>query len=93
MATILRELVERIDGRELLRVATADGETAYAQRLGHLLDLVGRSTVAEPLAEWIAARAPRVTPLVPGLPITGVARNLRWRVAVNDQAEADEGMA
>ena len=29
VATILRELVERIDGRELLRVATADAETAY----------------------------------------------------------------
>ena len=93
VATVLRELVERIDRRGLLRVATADGETAYAQRLGYLLDLVGRRTVAEPLAEWIGARAPRVTPLTPGLPITGMPRNLRWRVAVNDQVEADEGMA
>jgi len=39
VATVLRELVERIDRRGLLRVATADGETAYAQRLGYLLDL------------------------------------------------------
>ncbi len=93
VATFLRELGEPIDRRGLLRVATADGETAYAQRLGYLLDLVGPSTEAEPLAEWIGACAPRVTPLTPGLPITGMPRKLRWRLAVNDQVEADEGMA
>ena len=46
--------------------------------------------MAEPLAERIAARAPRVTPLTPGVPITGMPRNLRWRLAVNDQVEADD---
>ncbi len=48
--------------------------------------------MAEPLAKWIAARAPRVTPLPPGVPLTGMPRNLRWRVAVNDVVEAGEGM-
>ena len=43
--------------------------------------------------KWIAARAPRVTPLTPGVPITGMPRNLRGRVAVNDQVEADNGTA
>jgi predicted transcriptional regulator of viral defense system len=89
VATVLRELAERLDGGELLRVAKADGEVAYAQRLGYLLDRVGRQEVARALAEWVDARAPRVTALSPGEPITGAQRDARWRVAVNEEVDVE----
>lgn len=89
VATVCRELAERLDGTELVRVADIDGEVAYAQRLGYLLDLVGRQELARALAEWIAARAPRVAPLASGQPITGAQRNARWRVAVNEKVDVE----
>ena len=89
VATVLRELAERLDGAELVRVAEADREVAYAQRLGYLLDLVGRQQEARALAEWVAARAPRVAPLVSGQPITGAQRDATWRVAVNEELDVE----
>jgi hypothetical protein len=73
----------------LVRAAEADGEPAYAQRLGYLLDRVGRGKVAAPLSEWIRSKAPAVTPLRPDRSTAGAARDARWRVAVNEEVEAD----
>lgn len=93
VATVLRELAERIDGRELARAAEAEGEAAYAQRLGYLLDRVARQEQAELLAKWVAAQAPRVAPLSPGRPIARARRDARWHVAVNAKVEPDRGLA
>lgn len=89
VATLLTELAERLDPKALVCAAEADGEPAYAQRLGYLLDRVGRGEVAAPLAEWIRSKAPGVTRLRPDRPATGAARDARWRVAVNEEVEAD----
>lgn len=89
VATVLQELTERLDGGELVRVAEAAGEMAYAQRFGYLLDRVGRPEVARALAEWVDARAPRVTPLSPSAPIAGAERDARWRVAVNEEVDLE----
>ena len=93
VATVLRELAEHLDPEALVRSAEADGEPAYAQRLGYLLDSVGRSQVAAPLAGWIRSKAPGVTPLRSDRPATGAPRNARWRVAVNEEVEADGVLA
>lgn len=90
VATVLEELAERLDPQALVRAAEADGEVAYAQRLGHLLAHLGHASLAAPLAEWVRARAPRVTALRPDRPITGAPRASRWRVAVNDVIELDQ---
>lgn len=89
VATVLQELTERLDGGELVRIAEADSEVAYAQRLGYLLDRVGRQEVARALAEWVHARAPRVTPLSSRAPMTGAQRDARWRVAANDEVDVE----
>lgn len=89
VATVFQELAERLDGGELMRVVEADGEVAYAQRLGYLPDRVGRQEVARALAEWVQARAPRVTPLSSGAPMTGAQRDARWRVAVNEEVDIE----
>ena len=92
VATVLAELAEGLDGVDLVRVADAEGEVAYAQRLGYLFDLVRRPEPVQPLAEWVAARAPKIVPLTPGRPMTGAPRDFRWRLAVNDDVERDEGV-
>lgn len=90
VATILSELAERLDPRALVRAAEADDELAYAQRLGYLLDRIGRAELIGPLAEWLGAKAPRVVPLRPDRPIAGAPRASTWRVAVNEEVEAGE---
>lgn len=90
VATVLKELAERLDPQALVRAAEAEEEVAYAQRLGYLLDRIGHASLAAPLAEWVHTMAPRVTPLRPDRPITGAPRASRWRVAVNEVIEMDQ---
>jgi predicted transcriptional regulator of viral defense system len=93
VATVLHDLAELLDGGDLVRVGELEGEVAYAQRLGYLLELVGRVEPARPLADWVASKAPRIVPLDPTQAMTGAPRNLRWRLAVNDEVEPDQGIA
>ncbi len=88
VAIVLNELAERLDPVALVKAAEADGEPAYAQRLGHLLERLGHPELTASLHEWIKAKAPRVTPLRSDLPTSGVPRDRRWRVAVNEEVEA-----
>lgn len=93
VTTVLHDLAERLDGSDLVRVAELESEVAYAQRLGYLLELVGRTEPARPLADWVASKAPRIVPLDPTQAMTGAPRSLRWRLAVNDDVEPDQGIA
>lgn len=90
VATVLGELAERMEAGALVRAAEIEGELVYAQRLGYLLDRIGREELAAPLAEWLEAKAPRVVPLRPDRPIARAPRAARWRVAVNEEVEAGE---
>lgn len=71
VATVLHDLVERLDGGALAQAAEVESEVAYAQRLGYLLELVGRAEPAGPLADWVATKAPRIVPLDPSQAMTG----------------------
>ena len=88
VATVLSELAESIDSRELLVVA-ASVEVAVVQRTGFLLELVGAHQPADALAEWLSRVGSHPVALRPDLPIQHAPRNARWRVLVNDQVEPD----
>ena len=88
VATILTELAEHLDGKELVRLAELS-PIAWAQRLGYLLDLVGATKKTGELAEYIAEKKPAPTPLVPSKPFTGISQVPRWRILVNARVEAE----
>ena len=88
VATVLSELAESISPLSLLEEARK-APLAWAQRLGFLLDLVGRSDVADGLLHFVGERALRVAPLDAGSSRTGARRSERWRVAVNVDVEPD----
>ena len=88
VATVLSELAESISPLNLLEEARK-APLAWAQRLGFLLDLVGRSDVADGLLHFVGDRARRVAPLDAGSSRTGARRSERWRVAVNVDVEPD----
>jgi predicted transcriptional regulator of viral defense system len=89
IATVLAELTEKMTGEKLAEVARAEGNVSIAQRLGHLLELAGASAISEQLAAWVDQRHPRFVPLRPDRSVKSAARDVRWRVLVNERVEVE----
>jgi len=88
VATILAELAENLDGKELVRLAELS-PIAWAQRLGYLLDMVGAQKKTGELAKYITERKPVPTPLSPSLTFEGISRLKPWNILVNTRVEAE----
>jgi predicted transcriptional regulator of viral defense system len=86
-ATVLVELSERMDAGALVKIAPLVS-LPDVQRLGYILDTVGKSELANPLAKWIQTQHPRLVPLRSGRP-TGAEINTRWHVRPNEKLEVD----
>lgn len=89
VATVLAELAEKIDAKRLVQLAATTSPKPWVQRLGFLLESVGRPEITEPLAAWIAREKPAVTPLAPKQTTQGAAHDTRWRVAINITVEPE----
>ena len=88
VATVLIELAEVLDGGALECVARLS-PVPWAQRLGYLLDQVGASDDAEPLARYVRGAARETTPLDPRSGPGRGARHPRWKLAVNTVVTPD----
>jgi len=86
-ATVLDELAERVDGQALVVVAPLV-RLPDVQRLGYLLEAIGQTDLASPLATWLKTQRPRAVPLLPGKP-ADVEVDKRWRVLPNEDLEID----
>ncbi|MFP4028930.1 MAG: type IV toxin-antitoxin system AbiEi family antitoxin [Candidatus Brocadiia bacterium] len=89
IATILSELAETLDEKELKRVARLMPYHSIIQRFGYIMDFLGKSALVEPLAEWLAGRNPSRVKLHPGMGYGNGERNKKWEVIVNYQLEPD----
>ena len=89
VATVLAELAARMDATRLVAVAQAGGEVPVVQRLGYLLEQVGRADLAVPLAEFVREQGPRYVALEPASTDEVTATDARWRVRVNSAVEAE----
>lgn len=89
VALVLRELADRIDGTRLVD-ASRGVERTVAQRLGWLLDHLGESERAEPLARALAAVQLFPAALRPDLSDRTLGPDPRWGVIANAEIEEDE---
>jgi predicted transcriptional regulator of viral defense system len=87
-ATILADLVEKIDANRLAQAAESAPIT-WAQRLGYLLDFIEAHEAAAPLAAYVAGHAHEATPLLPSAPVIDSARNRTWKLFENATVEPD----
>jgi len=87
--TVLQELAEVIDPSRLVEAAEADGNLAYAQRIGWLLERTSFAGKAAKLAKWVKGRKPFLARLEPSLPTRGCQRDKRWMLLVNTEVEGD----
>ncbi len=88
VATILTDLAESIDP-VLLPAAAASAPLRWAQRLGYVLDLVGASSVAEPLQSYVRDKVSEYTFLAPESPSTNPHRDTNWKIMVNTELEPE----
>ncbi len=86
-ATVLVELAERIDAEALVGMAPLV-RIPDVQRLGYLLDAVGVSALADPLARWLQTRPRRAVRLRPGGQ-ANVELEQRWHVLPNEELDID----
>jgi len=87
--TVLQELAESIKGKDLLEAAKLERKLAYVQRLGYLLEKIGRGDIVSPLARWVASRQPTMIALKPRLPQKGFPRDRRWNIIENAKVEGE----
>ena len=87
--TVLQELGEPITSTGLVKAAKADGNLAFAQRLGWLLEKAGYARLTDALARWIDEKKPFPVKLEPSLPVKGATLNNRWSLMVNTDVEGD----
>ena len=88
VATVLTELAEKLDAVKLAALAPSYA-VPEAQRAGFLLDFVGYSQLADPLADWLKDRRCRAVALRPDVPAGDCTIDPRWRVIVNEVVEVD----
>jgi predicted transcriptional regulator of viral defense system len=88
VATVLSELVDRIDPQRLAAAAHA-APIAWSQRLGYLMHLAGAVDHVRLLQEHVREHARDATPLVPGRAFRTSARDAAWKVYVNAAVEGD----
>ncbi len=89
VATVLQELGEALDPAKLAAAAKLDGNLAYAQRLGWLLEQNGFAAKAVRLAQWVSGQHPLPAKLVPAIPIKGSPFNQRWNLWINAEIKGD----
>lgn len=87
VATVVSELVERLDAARLAEAAQAV-PVPWAQRLGYVLEVVGGGSRTGPLADVVRQRAREYVPLATGSR-RARKRSTRWRLELNARIEAE----
>ncbi len=88
VATVLSEMVEVIEPEKLVTVAELSPIT-WVQRLGYLLESVGSEESWQPLSEYINAKKPVRSPLLPSVTIKGAVFSKRWQIYINTKVESE----
>ncbi|MFN7974666.1 MAG: type IV toxin-antitoxin system AbiEi family antitoxin [Acidobacteriota bacterium] len=87
VATVLAELAEHVD-RAALKGEARRAPVAWVQRLGYLLDLVGKQNLARQLHPCVRS-VKEDAPLLRSKRRAGAPRDARWRLAVNSSVVPD----
>lgn len=89
VATVIHELGEKLDKKKLLELTIVFKESAWAQRLGYLLETLGYVDTAQLLLDHLKTTKSRMIPLVPYLGIDNAEKCKKWRIYINANVESD----
>lgn len=88
VATVIRELNEKINSKLLPKLADIHNDTPLAQRVGYLLETFGEKNITS-LQQWIKKRDAQVIKLEPKKSMSK-RESHKWLVNINVEIEADE---
>ena len=89
VATILTELVEKLDCKKLSELAISGEVVRAIQRVGYLLEQVGAQVFANTLWTMTHPYFKRMVPLSAKAPIKDALKNQRWKININTNVESD----
>ena len=86
VVTVLSELAEKLDAKQLCRVVKGHDEAIVAQRLGYLLEKLGHKELSNGFADWIQDAPMRLLDPTAG---PRASENRKWRLLVNAHVEPE----
>lgn len=89
VATVLAELTEQMKNKKALIKEATRAPSAWVQRLGYLLELVGAGTLADSLDGVLSDRTVFPVALAPWLNMRDAKLDSRWNVAINTTVVPD----
>ena len=89
VATVIHELGENLDKQKLLELTTLFKKSAWVQRLGYLLEILGYEDMAQSLLTHLQTTKTRMIPLVPYLGIDNAKKCKKWCIYINAHIESD----
>lgn len=89
VATVIHELGEKLDEKKMLELTTVFKESAWVQRLGYLLEILGHEDMAQSLLAHLKTTKSRMIPLVPYLGKGNAKKCKKWRIYINANVESD----
>lgn len=87
VVTVLSELAEKLDAKKLRETVKRHGAVLVAQRLGYLLDQLGRRNLTKGFASSVSDAPLR--PLDPASAGNGVSESRKWHLLVNASVEPE----
>ena len=87
VVTVLSELAEKLDAGKLRQTVKRHDEVIVAQRLGYLLDKLGRQDISKGFAPW--AKGAPVRALDPAASSSRAPENKKWSLLINAQVEPE----
>lgn len=85
--TVLSELVEKLDAVKLRKIVIQHNEIIVAQRLGYLLDIIGRPNLTKGFSNLVRHAPLRL--LDPSMPTGKSKKNKKWQLLINTQLEPE----
>ena len=89
MATTLGELADLMHPRKLVGALDVAKDVPNAQRLGYLLEVLGRDRLAAAVHRWVGGKIERVQRLRSDLPAEGATVDERWQLLINMPVEVE----
>ena len=86
VVTVLSELAEKLDGGKLRQTVKGHDEVIVAQRLGYLLDKLGRQDLSKGFADWVKGAPLRLLDPAAG---SRSSENRKWRLLINARVEPE----
>ncbi len=89
VATVLSELIQKLDIKKFVSLAKNSSELPVLQRLGFLLDQMRAKELSNSIQPWLAKKHPTQISLRPDKPSKQAKINLRWNLRMNETIEMD----